>query len=102
MMKATLTSPSILIAAFGTSVTGCALADAAARLLSVSFRRNVTFTPISGRIRGSSFLNAMRTRTVAFCRSAVGTIVITRAGICQSGYASSTALTSWPGVTRLM
>ena len=40
----------------------------------------------------------MRTSTVAFCRSAVGTSVITRAGICQSGYASSTASTVLPGV----
>jgi hypothetical protein len=44
----------------------------------------------------------MRTSTVAFCRSAVGTAVMTRAGICQSGYASSTAVARWEDVTRLM
>ena len=53
---------------------------------------------MSGRMRGSSCLKPMRTSTVAFCRSAVGTVVMTCAGICQSGYASSTAVTSWPGL----
>ena len=44
----------------------------------------------------------MRTRTVAFCRSAEGTVVMTCAGIRQSAYASSTASTGCPAVTRLM
>jgi hypothetical protein len=47
--------------------------------------RNVTFTPMSGRMRGSSRSKAARTFTVAFCRSAVGITVRTLAGICQSG-----------------
>ena len=34
--------------------------------------RNATFTPMSGRMRGSSCSNPMRTSTVAFWRSAVG------------------------------
>ena len=46
--------------------------------------------------------NAMRTRTVAFCRSAVGTMLITWPGIFQSGYASSTASTRCSSCTRLM
>ena len=42
----------------------------------------------------------MLTFTVAFCRSAVGITVRTFDGICQSGYASSTAVTGCPGSTR--
>ena len=77
-------------AAFGTSVTGCACAVAVGDAAS-ALRRNVTLTPMSGRIRGSSChpstpLGAtrarrgskpMRTSTVAFWRSAVGTVVMT-------------------------
>ena len=45
-----------------------------------------TFTPMSGRMRGSpSSLKAIRTFTVAFCRSAAGTVVMTWAGIFHSG-----------------
>ena len=53
---------------------------------------------MSGRIRGSSScVESIRTRTVAFCRSADGTVVMTCAGIRQSGYASSTASTVCAG-----
>ncbi len=51
---------------------------AAARLFSFgSSPRKVTFTPMSGKIRGSSLMNEMRTFTVAFWRSAVGITVRT-------------------------
>ena len=53
--------------------------------LCFSSPRNVTLTPISGRIRGSNFRKEMRTLTVAFWRSAEGITVRTRLGICQSG-----------------
>ena len=46
---------------------------------------NETFTPMSGRTRESRWSKAMRTFTVAFWRSAVGTAVMTCAGIFQSG-----------------
>ena len=39
---------------------------------------------MSGRIRGSSLSKPIRTFTVAFCRSADGTVVMTWAGIRQS------------------
>ena len=79
----------------GLTACGCAVEAVAS-----ASRRNVTLIPMSGRIRGSSSLpldsargnpelveglKAMRTSTAAFCRSAVGTVVITLAGICQSG-----------------
>ena len=51
---------------------------------SASADRKLTLTPMSGRIRGSSSSNPIRTRTVARSRSAVGMIAITRAGIVQS------------------
>ena len=79
-------------AVFGTRTVGlrgasstlaAALAEAVA--VSSSARRNVTLTPMLGRILGSSALKPMRTSTVAFCRSAVGTTVMTWAGIDQSG-----------------
>ena len=57
---------------------------------------------MSGRMRGSSRSSVTRTLTVAFCRSAVGITVRTLAGICQSGYASSTAVTGCPDLTRAM
>ena len=44
----------------------------------------------------------MRTRTVAFWRSAVGTMLITWLGMAQSGYASSTASVFCSALTRLM
>src|SRR5262249_9359325 len=47
--------------------------------------RNVTFTAMSGRTRGSLRCNPMRTRTVAFSRLAVGTMAMTDAGMVQSG-----------------
>src|SRR5262249_26847952 len=47
--------------------------------------RKVTFTAMSGRMRGSLCLNPMRTFTVAFSRLAVGTMAITEAGMFQSG-----------------
>jgi hypothetical protein len=90
--------PSVRTAPFGTSATGRASGAAA----SAASRRKVTFTPMSGRMRGSSSLKPMRTSTVAFCRSAVGTVVMTRAGIWKSGYASSTAVTGCPSETRPM
>src|SRR5574337_366538 len=62
--------------------------------------KNVTFTPMSGRIRGSRRSKVTLTFTVAFCRSAVGITVRTVAGICQSGYASSLAVTGCAGLTR--
>ena len=46
---------------------------------------NDTLIAMSGSIRGSFDSIAMRTRTVAFSRLAVGTIAMTRAGIDQSG-----------------
>jgi hypothetical protein len=51
-------------------------------------------------MRGSNRSNATRTFTVAFCRSAVGMTVRTVAAICQSPYASSTAIADCPGLTR--
>src|SRR6266542_465667 len=64
--------------------------------------RNATFTPMSGRMRGSSFSNPTRTLTVAFCRSAVGIMAMTLQGIGQSGYESRVASTRCPASTRLM
>ena len=43
----------------------------------------------------------MRTRTVAFWRSAVGTMLITWLGMIQSGYASSTASVFWFGLDAI-
>ena len=85
------------IAGAGTSTPAAAF-GALTRVLS----RNPTRTPMSGTIRGSFCLMAMRTFTVALLRSAVGMIAMTSPGIFQSGYALSTASTGWPGVTRLM
>src|SRR6185503_8109595 len=64
--------------------------------------RNVTLTPMFERIRGSSSSKPMRTFTVAFWRSAVGTMLMTWLGMTQSGYASSTASVFCPARTRLM
>ena len=50
-----------------------------------ALRRKVTFTAMSGRMRGSFLSKRMRTRTVAFSRLAVGTIAITDAGMVQPG-----------------
>src|SRR3972149_11715816 len=52
-----------------------------------------TFTPMSGRMRGPSSSNPIRTRTVARSRSAVGTMAMTWLGILQSGEASSVGAT---------
>ena len=57
---------------------------------------------MSGTMRSSLALIAIRTFTVALLRSAVGMIAITSPGILQSGYALSVASTGCPGVTRLM
>ena len=81
LFGARLSLPVVLIAVFGTSSIG----RAGPALASTSERRNRTLTPMSGRIRGSSCLKPTRTSTVAFWRSAVGIIVITCAGISQSG-----------------
>ena len=54
------------------------------RRLRSSFEE-ATFTPICGRMRGSSFSTPTRTLTVAFWRSAVGMMAITLRGIVQSG-----------------
>ena len=61
------------------------LDDAGNPVVADSSARKATLTPMSGRIFGSSLSNEMRTLTVAFCRSAVGMTVRTRAGIRQSG-----------------
>ena len=58
--------------------------------------------PMFDRMRGSSSSKPMRTLTVAFCRSAVGTMLMTWLGMTQSGYASSVASVFCPACTRLM
>ena len=52
--------------------------------------------PMSGRMRGSSWSSAMRTRTVAFWRSAVGTMLITCAGHAPVGIRVEHALDRLP------
>ena len=47
-------------------------------------RRNETLTPMSGRIRGSSLSNPMRTLTVAFCRFRAHVIIMIT---CDAGSA---------------
>src|SRR5690606_20269110 len=74
--KTTDRSPSGRTALFGTSATARGATSPS------SCRRNVTLTPMSGRMRGSSSSKPSRTSTVAFCRSAAGIVVMTCAGIC--------------------
>src|SRR3954451_4523695 len=58
-----------------------AAADSVGRALADALSsRNVTFTAMSGRMRGSLRWKPMRTRTVAFSRLAVGTTAMTVAG----------------------
>src|SRR5580693_8185267 len=67
--------PSSCKASFGSkAATTGALASA---FFTGSSLKNVTLIPMSGKIRGSSLSNEMRTFTVAFCRSAVGITVRT-------------------------
>ncbi len=68
-------------ASAGTSTLGAGGAAPAAGLLS----RKPTRAPMSGTIRSSFALIAMRTFTVALLRSAVGMIAMTSPGIFQSG-----------------
>ena len=64
--------------------------------------RNATFTPMSGSTCAFASSSAMRTRTVALLRSAVGMIAITSARIGSPGYAFSATETGCRAVTRLM